>query len=189
MTRRPTAGARRSVRLDGLRKRVVETRGRHGQVIATLRNPVYLGLFRQKHDFRIGHHEPIVTHELFGAAAAQLQDWRTREPGKRYMIDWPLKGRIVCADCERPMGPQTSGIGTCFTVISDAGLRQEAGRRVGIQVSAPAIENSVEVNVSHRLGQESQIWDLPDVVIYDHRDGEVRVRVLAPAEGEHGAGR
>ena len=77
------------------------------QVIATLRNPVYLGLFREKHDFRIGHYEPIVTHELFGAAGAQLEARRTREPGKRYMIDWPLKGRIVCAACERPMCPQT----------------------------------------------------------------------------------
>ena len=42
------------------------------QVIATLRNPVYLGLFRDKDDFRIGHHEPMVTHELFASVTAQL---------------------------------------------------------------------------------------------------------------------
>jgi hypothetical protein len=47
----------------------------------------------------------------------------------------------------------------------------------------------VEVNVSQRLGQESQIWDLIDVVVYDHRDGRVRVRVLAPVESKQGAGR
>lgn len=159
------------------------------QVIATLRNPVYLGLFREKHDFRIGHHEPIVTHELFGAAAAQLEARRTREPGKRYMIDWPLKGRIVCAACERPMSPQTiryrNVLYRYYRCRSTAGGRPPCGH----QVSAPAIENSVEVTVSQRLGQESQIWDLLDVVIYDHRDGGVRVRVLPAVEGEHGAGR
>ena len=65
------------------------------QVIATLRNPVYLGLFRDKDDFRIGHHEPIVTHEMFASVAAHLEARRTRTPGKRYQIDWPLKGRIT----------------------------------------------------------------------------------------------
>jgi hypothetical protein len=47
------------------------------QVIDTLRNPVYLGLLRDKDDLRIGHHEAIVTHELFAAAAAQLDARRT----------------------------------------------------------------------------------------------------------------
>ena len=42
------------------------------QVIATLRNPVYLGLFRTG-GFRIGHHEAIVTHELFAAVSARLR--------------------------------------------------------------------------------------------------------------------
>ena len=77
------------------------------QVIATLRNPVYLGLFREDHDFRIGHHEPIVTSELFVTAAAQLLAGRTRVPGKHYQIDWPLRERITCAICDRPMSPHT----------------------------------------------------------------------------------
>lgn len=77
------------------------------QVVETLRNPVYLGLFRDKDDVRIGHHEAIVTHELFAAAAAQLEARRTRRPGRRYQIDWPLKGRIRCATCGGPMTPHT----------------------------------------------------------------------------------
>jgi hypothetical protein len=76
-------------------------------VIATLRNPVYLGLFRDKGDFRIGHHEAIVTHELFVAVSAQLEAHRTRRPGTRYQIDWPFKGRITCAVCGTPMSPHT----------------------------------------------------------------------------------
>jgi site-specific DNA recombinase len=92
-------------------QRTAKTRGGNPwtarQVITTLRNPVYLGLFREKHDFRIGHHEAIVTHELFVAAAAQLEARRTRAPGKHYQIDWALQGRITCATCERPMSPHT----------------------------------------------------------------------------------
>lgn len=143
-------------------RRTAKTRGGNlwtaRQVIATLRNPVYLGLFREKHDLRIGHHGPIVTHDLFVAAAAQLEARRTREPGKQYTIDWPLKGRIVCAVCERPMSPHTiryrNFIYRYYRCRSTAGGRKPCGR----QVSAPAIENSVEANVSRRLGQGSPIW-------------------------------
>ena len=50
------------------------------------------------------------------------------------------------------------------------------------------METSVEVNVSQQLGQESQIWDLIDVVIYDQRDHGIRVRVIPPVVGEQAAG-
>ena len=73
------------------------------QVVATLRNPVYLGLFRDKHDFRIGHHDPIVTHELFAAAGAQLSARQTRDPGQHYQMAWPLRdgspARSVAGSC------------------------------------------------------------------------------------------
>ncbi|MBM3812459.1 MAG: recombinase family protein [Acidimicrobiia bacterium] len=159
------------------------------QVIATLRNPVYLGLFREKHDLRIGHHDPIVTHDLFAAAAAQLKARRTREPGKQYAIDWPLKGRIVCAVCERPMSPHTiryrNSIYRYYRCRSTGGGRKPCGH----QVSAPAIENSIEANVSQQLGQRSPIWDLIEVVMWDYRDSSVRVRLLPPVEAEQAQGR
>lgn len=159
------------------------------QVIATLRNPVYLSLFREKHDLRIGHHDPIITHALFAAAVAQLETHRTREPGKQYTIDWPLKGRIVCAVCERPMSPQTiryrNFIYRYYRCRSTAGGRKPCGH----QVSAPAIENSIEANVTQQPGQGSPIGDLIEVVMWDYRDSSVRVRLLPPVEAEQAQGR
>jgi hypothetical protein len=158
-------------------------------VIATLRNPVYLGLFREKSDFRIGHHEPIIRHELFVAAAAQLEARRTREPGKRYMIDWPSKGRIVCAVCDRLMSPHTiryrNFIYRYYRCRSTAGGRRPCGR----QVSAQAIEAAVVENVSARLsirGTDAEIWKHVERVIYDHREADVRVSVIVPESGESG---
>jgi len=87
------------------------------------------------------------------------------------MIDWPLKGRIVCAACLRPVSPQTiryrNLLYRYYRCRSTAGGRAPCGHRV----SAQAIEDSVEVNVSRRLGQGSLNWDLIDVVIYAHRHG------------------
>ncbi len=158
------------------------------QIVATLRNPVYIGQFREKQGMRFGKHDPIVTNDKFAAAAAQLEARRTRTPGKRYEIDWPLKGRILCAICDRPMSPHTiryrNVLYRYYRCRSTAGGRAPCGH----QISAQAIENSVEGNISHRLEQESQIWDLIDVVIYDHRTGGIRVRLIPPVEGEQGAG-
>lgn len=174
--------------------------GRHGghhiggniwtarQVVATLRNPVYIGQFREKQGMRLGKHDPIVTNDVFAAVAAQLEARRTRTPGKRYKIDWPLKGHITCAICDRPMSPHTiryrNVLYRYYRCRSTAGGRAPCGH----QVSAQAIETSVEVNVSEQLGQESQIWDSIEHVIYDHRDGGIRVRVIPPVDGEQDAG-
>jgi len=153
------------------------------RVLSTLRNPVYVGQFKDKSGTRIGHHEPIVNREVFDTVAAQLEGRRTRTPGRRYEIHWPLKGRILCAICERPMSPHTiryrNILYRYYRCRSTAGGRTPCGH----QVSAQAIESSVEVNVSRRLNQESEILDLIDVVIYDHRDGGVRVRLLPTVEG------
>ncbi len=113
------------------------------------------------------------------------------EAGRRqnnHGSEWPLKGRIICAVCDRPMSPHT--IRYRNFLYRYYRRRSTAGGRVpcGHQVSAQAIETSVEMNVSQQLGQESQIWDLIDVVIYDHRDGGIRVRVIPPVEGEQDAG-
>ena len=159
------------------------------QVVATLRNPFYLGQFREKQGVRFGKHDPIVTSDVFAAAAAQLEARRTRTPGKRYEIAWPLKGRIICAICDRPMSPHTiryrNVLYRYYRCRSTAGGRAPCGH----QVSAHAIETAVEVNVSRQLGQESQIWNLIDVVIYDHRDEGIRVRLIPPVDGERDAGK
>jgi site-specific DNA recombinase len=111
------------------------------QVIATLRNPVYLGLFRDKESLRIGHHEPIVTPELFAAVAAQLKLRRTRTPGKRYEIDWPLKGRITCAICGRPMSPHTIRYRNSLSiVITAAAPLQEVAVLADIRFPFPILK-------------------------------------------------
>jgi site-specific DNA recombinase len=154
------------------------------QVIATLRNPVYLGQFREKQGVRFGKHDPIVASDVFAAAAAQLEARRTRTPGKRYEIAWPLKGRIICAVCGRPMSPHT--IRYRNVLYRYYRCRSTAGGRVpcGHQVSAHAIETAVEGKVSRQLGQESQLWDSIELVTYDHRDEGIRVRLIPPVYGE-----
>ena len=156
-------------------RRTARTRGGNlwtaRQVITTLRNPVYLGLFREKHDFRIGHHEAIVAHELFAAAAAQLEARRTRTPGKHYQIDWALQGRITCATCERPMSPHTiryrKFIYRYYRCRSTAGGRRPCGH----QVSAQVIEARLR-----------EIRDHVESLVYDHRNKSVRAKVVPPPE-------
>ncbi len=50
------------------------------QVIATLRNPVYLGLFREGSSTHTGNHEPIIRRDLFDAVAERLESRQTRTP-------------------------------------------------------------------------------------------------------------
>ena len=166
------------------------TAKRHGgnlwtarQVIATLRNPVYLGLFREKNDFRIGHHEPIVTHELFAAVAAQLEARRTRTPGKRYQIDWPLKRRITCALCGRPMSPHTIRYRNWLYRYYRCRSTQGGRRPCGHQVSAPAIEGALLRNLETLWGLRldlKHIRDHVESVVYDHRDESLRVKAIPP---------
>jgi hypothetical protein len=153
------------------------------QVIATLRNPVYLGLFRDKGDFRIGHHEAIVTHEMFAAVAAQLAARRKGRSGARYQIDWPLKGRITCAVCGTPMSSHTiryrKFLYRYYRCRSTAGGQRPCGH----QVSASDIEGAVRQNLETlwdvRLN-EGQIRYYVESVVYDHRDQSVRAAFIRP---------
>lgn len=153
------------------------------QVIATLRNPVYVGLFREKHDFRSGHHEAIVTHEQFAAVAAQLETRRTRAPRRHYHIDWPLKGRITCAICGRPMSPHTIRYRNFLYLYYRCRSTQGGRRPCGHQVSAPVIEAAILQNVEALRGLDTkQIRDRVESVVYDHRDHSVRATVIPPTE-------
>jgi hypothetical protein len=155
------------------------------QVIATLRNPVYLGLFRDKDDFRIGHHEPIVTHELFAVIAAQHEARRTGTPGKRYQIDWPLKRRIACAVCGRPMSPHTIRYRNCLYRYYRCRSTVGGRRPCGCKVTAPAIEGALLQNPELFWGlrlDAKQIRDHIESVVYDHRDQKVRAKAIPPPE-------
>jgi DNA invertase Pin-like site-specific DNA recombinase len=155
------------------------------QVITTLRNPVYLGLFREKIDCRLGHHEAIITHELFAAVAAQLESRRTRAPGKHYEIDWPLQRPITCAICGRPMSPHTiryrNFIYRYYRCRSTAGGQRPCGH----QVSAQAVEARLREEYSWHYGvllEWNQIRDHVESVAYDHRDQSLRARFIPPPE-------
>jgi len=170
-----------------VRRRTANQRGGNlwtaRQVVATLSNPVYLGSFRDGADVRIGHHEPIVGPDLFAAAEAQLQSRRTRAPGRRFEIAWPLKGRIQCAACGRPMSPHTIRHGNCvyryYRCRSTAGGRPPCGR----QVSAHAIEIAIQQNLWLSGGvcvELNQIRDHVESVAYDYRDEGIQARLIVP---------
>jgi hypothetical protein len=153
------------------------------QVVATLSNPVYVGSFKDGAEVRIGHHEPIVGRDVFAAAVAQLQSRRTRTPGRRYEIIWPLKGRIRCAACSRPMSPHTirhrNWVYRYYRCRSTAGGRPPCGR----QVSAYAIEIAVQQNLLLSGGVQlevNQIRDHVDSVVYDYRDESIRMKLIVP---------
>ena len=160
------------------------------QVVATLSNPVYLGFFKDGADVRIGHHEPIVGHDVFAAAATQLQSRRTRVPGRRFEIAWPLKGRIQCAACGRPMSPHTIRHGNCvyryYRCRSTAGGQAPCGR----QVSAYAIEIAVQRNLWLSGGvhvEVNQIRDHVVSVVYDYRDERIQAKLIVPEAVNEGA--
>lgn len=170
-------------------RRTARTRGGNlwtaRQVIAKLRNPGYLGLFREKHDSRIGHHEAIITHELFAAAAAQLDARRTRAAGRHYEIDWALQGRITCAICRRPMSPHT--IRYRNFIYRYYRCRSTAGGRLPCrhQVSAQAVEARLREEYLWRYGvllEWNQIGGHVESVAYDHRDQSLRARIIPPLQ-------
>ena len=156
------------------------------QVLATLRNPVYLGLFRdKKYAVRFGRHEAIVTDRVFAAAAEQLESRRTRTPGNRYHINWPLKGRIRCAACGTPMTPHTIPHGKwryCYyRCRSTAGGRKPCGQQVSVTMIEAAVLKAIEMKW-HLRPDANQIPDFVESVVYDPRDLTVRVTVIAPPD-------
>jgi site-specific DNA recombinase len=64
------------------------------QVVATLRNPVYIGILRDGDSIRVGCHEAVIDAEVFNAVGKAL-DARTtgKQDGFHYGPIWPLKAR------------------------------------------------------------------------------------------------
>ena len=119
------------------------------QVISLLRNPVYLGQFADGDATRPGCHEAIVTAELFDAANQQLDSRRNAGASTRHMRDFPLRGKIVCPKCKRPLssyiitkkqGPQAQRILRYYRCRSTAGGRPPCK---GVSFPAWEVENFV----------------------------------------------
>src|SRR5437868_2394375 len=79
------------------------------KVVATLRNPVYVGRFKDRKDARSGCHEPIIDMNLFEAVGRALDARRTAGPKRTsYAEVWLLKGKIYCRRCGRLLTSHSS---------------------------------------------------------------------------------
>lgn len=111
------------------------------QVLATLTNPVYVGLVRVGKGTRPGAHAPLVSRDLFDRVAAQIAARRGKSKGRRdrNAIPWPLRGLLFCGKCSRLTSPSISGYGVrryrYYRCRSHA-----RGRPPCVGVSAPAEE-------------------------------------------------
>lgn len=76
------------------------------QVLLLLRNPVYVGRFREGKRSRPGCHAAIVDTRLFDQVQAALDGRRTVNNDRRNRIGFPLRGKIICPKCRRPLGTQ-----------------------------------------------------------------------------------
>jgi DNA invertase Pin-like site-specific DNA recombinase len=163
------------------------TNGRRGgpwtarQIVATLRNPVHVGMLRDGDGIRLGGHDAIISYELFEAVAKALDDRRTREVhGSRYGAMWPLKGRIYCGACGRPLTPHSTRRGNI--VYRYYRCRATAGGRppCGYQVAAGTIEVAVadQLPREHREELDShRIHKHIERVVYEDDSGTVTIRL------------
>ena len=130
------------------------------QIVSLLRNPVYLGQFAEGDATRPGCHEAIVTSKLSDAARKQLDSRRSAEAPTRHTHEFPLRGKIICPKCKRPLstymitkilGPQAKRVLCYYRCRSTAG-----GRPPCKGVSYPAWE--VEDFVRRQL-EDQKTWD------------------------------
>jgi hypothetical protein len=182
---RPTAIAE-SANSRGWRTKIMvarQTEKRRGgnlwtarQVVATLSNQVYIG---RLNNGATGLHEALVKPELFDAAAEQLRSRQTRPPGRKYEIQWALKGIVVCAACGRGMSPHTvryrNIIYRYYRCRSTAGGRPPCGYQIAVFM----LESSVQ-GALWRRGvkiEADEIRNHVEVVTYDARNASVRAKL------------
>ena len=158
------------------------------QVLSLLTNPVYLGLFADGDGTRPGEHPAIVSPELFERAREQIEARRTTKRSRRSAgIQWPLRGKILCSRCGRPMSTHTTHRGP--VVYRHYRCRSHAGGRPPCKGSAlPAHE--IENAVAEILADPSLVDSLPGLtkdqrqllrrfqVAWDLLDTRSRMRLL-----------
>jgi hypothetical protein len=150
------------------------------QVLATLRNPVHVGMLRDGRSVRLGSHLAIVSHELFNAAGNALDERRTRhEKSLRYGPMWPLKGRLECGTCGRPLSPHSTRHEN--KVYRYHRCRATGGGRpsCGYQISAGHIENAVANHFPNRRRDDfigNRIRELVEHVIYEPDTRRIQIR-------------
>lgn len=71
------------------------------QVVETLRNPVYVGMFSDGVSTRPGCHRAVVDEMLFDAVQQELDARRTTDTADRGTPSFPLRGKVICPGCQR----------------------------------------------------------------------------------------
>jgi site-specific DNA recombinase len=154
------------------------------QVVATLRNPVYIGIFQERGSRRAGFHDAIIATELFESVGAQLDSRRTRVPGKGFLgIVWHLRGLVRCGICDRFMATHTVRKRNCIYLYYRC--RSTAGglKPCGVQVGAAQLEFAVLRELSIRSDPDADVFKkLVETLSYDHRSGIITMTLVPPSE-------
>lgn len=132
------------------------------QIAALLRNPVYIGMFQDGHSIRQGSHEAIIHPATYAEIQRKMDARRTKkEYGKRYNIQFPLRGKIICPGCGRKLTTDTGhrkldNGKLCSVIYRYYRCRSTAGGKPpckGIRYSAYELEQCL----CDRIG-ESKFW-------------------------------
>ena len=151
------------------------------QVVATLRNPVHIGMLRDGDSARLGCHEGIIGDAVFAKVGEMLDGRRSRRPAAFvYGPICPLKGKMTCGTCGRPLMPHSSRRGN--KVYRLYRCRSTAGGRppCGYQIAARTIESAVAdvLPRAHRDELDShRIRTHVESVLYDNETWTVTVRL------------
>lgn len=152
------------------------------QVRATLRNPVHFGVLKDGRSFRLGCHLAIVSHELFDAAGSALDKRLTRKAKSvRYGPMWPLKGRLECGTCRRPLSPHSTRHGNKVYRYYRCRAAAVGRSPCGYQEPVGPLENAVDSQLPDRTRDDiiSQwIRQHVDHVVYDPTSGRVEIEWL-----------
>jgi hypothetical protein len=152
------------------------------QVVATLRNPVHIGMLRDGDGARPGCHQALISDSVFANVAEALDARRTRKPEAfTYGPMWPLKGKLKCGTCGRPLTPHSSRQGN--KVYRYYRCRATAGGLppCRYQVAAGTLESAV-ADVLPRVHRDEldshRIRTHVESVLYDNETWTVTVRLV-----------
>jgi DNA invertase Pin-like site-specific DNA recombinase len=135
------------------------------QVVATLRNPVYVGRFKDGKSVRPACHEPIIDMSLFEAVGRALDSRWTARP-KRTICGavWLLKGKIYCRRCGRLLTSHSCRHGVI--VYRYYRCRATSGGRPprGYQVPAGRLEAEVHLHFPWPVRRDMRSGQFRDAV-------------------------